>query len=75
MLSDLAFEHMADLLNMIEENGKRPQDLTHTRAAFRAEEEEEALDPLGFRCLLMLPSLYRLWARTRWPHLEPWVDS
>ena len=40
-----------------------------------AKEEEEALEPLGFRCLLMLPSLYRLWAWTRLSRLEPWVEQ
>ena len=60
---------------MIEADGKWPEDLTRTRAAFLAREDEEALEPLGFRCLLMLASLYRLWATTRLNHLEPWVEQ
>ena len=63
------------MLNIIEEGGAWPEHLTHTRAAFLAKEEGEALDPLCFRCLLMMPSIYRLWARTRLSHLEPWVDG
>ena len=60
LLSNLAFEHLAEMLNGIEETGTWPKDLLHARAAFLATEEEEALDPLGFRCLLMLPAIYRL---------------
>ena len=71
LLSDLAFEHLAELLNMVEETGQWPAALTHCRAAFLAKEEAESLDPLGFRVLLMLPAVYRLWARLRLNHLEP----
>ena len=31
------------------------------------------MDPLEHRVLLMLPSVYRLWGKTRLRHLEPWV--
>ena len=60
LLSDLAYEHLAHMLNGIEETGTWPKDLLHAGAAFLAKEDEEALDPLGFRCLLMLPAIYRL---------------
>ena len=60
LLSNLAYEHLAELLNSIEVNGGWPQEITHVRAAFLSKEEEEALDPPGFRCLLMLPAVYRL---------------
>jgi len=30
-------------------------------------------EPGGIRVLLMLPAVYRLWARARLKHLETWV--
>ena len=68
LLSDLSFEHLTEFFNFVEETGSWPKDLTHCGAAFLAKEEVDSLDPLGFRVLLMLPAIYRLWARTRLSH-------
>ena len=34
LLSKLAFEHLADMLNMVEEEGRWPESLSHARSAF-----------------------------------------
>ena len=47
--------------------------LVAARAAFLPKEEDNLLEPAAYRVLLMLPATYRLWARTRLKHLEPWV--
>ena len=31
------------------------------------------MDPLAYRVLLMLPSVYRLWGKIRLAQLQPWV--
>ena len=33
------------------------------------------LDPPSYRILLMLPSVYRLWAKIRLKHMQPWISS
>ena len=40
-----------------------------------AKDAEDVLEPLSYRALLMLPSAYRLWSRTRLRHLTPWVQD
>ena len=32
-------------------------------------------DPLAYRVLLMMPSIYRLWGRLRSQHLAPWIKE
>ena len=73
LLSLKAFEALAILLNIIEDGAPWPEQMTTARAAFLPKEEEHFLEPDAYRVLLMLPAVYRLWARTRLGHLEPWT--
>ena len=73
LLPEVAFDHLADLFNIIEKGAKWPQQMGKARAAFMVKDEEDPLNPLAYRVLLMLPSAYRLWTRTRLRHLQPWV--
>ena len=41
------------------------------RAAFLPKEEQASMEPLEYRVLLMLPGIYRMWAKTRLQHLAP----
>lgn len=43
------------------------------RAVFMAKEEGTQLDPLSYRVLTMLPASYRLYAKIRLKHLQPWI--
>ena len=45
--------------------------LTFVRAAFMAKEEDSDMDPMDYRVLLMLSSVYRLWGKMRLVDLKP----
>ena len=71
----MALEKLAELLNEVEDNGKWPEQMRMAKASFLAKDEENNLDPLAYRVLLMLPTVYRLWARVRLAHLAPWIKT
>ena len=73
--SPLAFDILAEMLNAIEEGATWPKQMQNARAAFMSKDEEDTLNPAAYRVLLMLPAVYRLWARTRLAHLQPWVEQ
>ena len=73
LLSPKAYEALAEMLNLIEEGAEWPKQMKTARAAFLPKDDECLLNPEAYRVLLMLPAVYRLWARTRLKHLEPWV--
>ena len=61
------------MLNSIEAGADWPEEMNEARAAFMAKDEEDKLNPLAYRVLLMLPVVYRMWARARLAHLQPWI--
>ena len=73
LLPMVALDHLADLFNIIEKGGRWPQQMEKARAAFMAKDEDDPLNPLAYPVLLMLPSAYFLWTRTRLRHMQPWV--
>ena len=75
LVSPFAFEWLAAFLNGIEGGKKLPAMFNHGRAAFLAESEEENMDPMEHRVLVMLPSVYWLWGKVWLRHLEPWVGK
>ena len=75
MWSKEALTQLAKLMNLIENNGKWPEQMKSARAAFLPKEEEDPLEPQSYRVLLMLPTVYRLWAKTRLRHIAPWVND
>ena len=75
LLSDLALEKLAEMLNMVEEGAEWPEQLGKARAAFLSKSPEDVLNPLEYRVLLMLPATYRMWSKTRLRHLQPWVAA
>ena len=74
-LSEKAFDELATLLNMIENGAKWPVQTKVSRAAFLSKDENDLLNPLAYRVLLMMPYIYRLWGRTLLGHLQPWVKD
>ena len=66
---------LAELLNLIENEGRWPTEMLTARAAFLAKDEGDAMEPLAYRVLLMLPATYRLWAKVRLQHLQPWMQG
>ena len=75
LLSKEACQHLATFFNMIERGAGWPKHLTMARVAFLAKEEDSDMDPLAHRVLLMLASTYRLWAKIRLSHLQPWIET
>ena len=75
ILSKEAFKMMAKMMNVIERGRPWPEQLQKARAAFLAQDMEDMLNPLAYWALLMLPSTYRMWPKTRLRRLQPWVDS
>ena len=73
LLSKEACKELANFFNMIEEGAKWPKQLNMARAAFLAKETDSDMDPLAYRVLLMLPSVYRLWGKIRLAKLQPWI--
>ena len=54
-LSEKAFDELATLLNMIENGAKWPEQTKVSRAAFLSKDENDLLNPLAHRVLLMMP--------------------
>ena len=64
------------MLNLIEEKAEWPTDLEYARAVTLAKTMPPSIDdPFKYRLLLMLPALYRLWARMRLKDMEAWVAT
>ena len=75
VLSPRAYEALAKILNGIEGGKEWPSQMHTASAAFLPKDETNSQDPLEYGVLLILPSVYRMWAKTRLRHLAPWVQE
>ena len=75
MLSEKAFKMLGEMMNAVEKGSPWPEQLEQARAALLAKGPEDMLNPLAYKVLLMLPSTYRIWSKTRLRHLQPWVAN
>ena len=75
LLSDKAFDSLAEIINMIEGGAEWSEQLETARAAFLAKDLDQRLNPLEYRVFLMLPAIYRMWSKTRLRHLQPLVAA
>ena len=75
LLSKEACESLAAFLNLIEGGAPWPKQMTVARVAFLAKEEDSDMDPLEYRVLLMLSTVYRVWGKIRLPQLQPWIAT
>jgi hypothetical protein len=66
---------LVQLLTSIEEGAPWPSDLMQAKGVFLAKDLKDQDDPLKFRTLLILPLLYRRWAKTRLFDLKPWIQE
>ena len=73
-LSDTAYERLAELFEMIEDQGRWPEAALHARAAYMEKDEDDAHNPLAYRVLLIMPTIYRKWATVRLQQLQSWID-
>ena len=75
LFSDEAFQWLASLLNIIEGRAPWPTGTLHAKASFLLKDMSKLADPMAYRVLLILPSLYRRWAAARLHNLYPWVSG
>ena len=75
LVSFKATRMLAVLLNLIEEGAPWPSDMIQAKGVFLAKDLKDQDDPLKFRTLLILPMLYRRWAKTRLHDLKPWIGG
>ena len=71
LLALVAFNHLATLLNLIEEGAPRPSKLLHANGAFLCKDPSTPFEPMAYRILLILHTLHGKWATTRLRHLGP----
>ena len=71
----IAFYWLSVMLNLVEEGAGWANSLLTARAVFMAKDPAKDKDPLAYRVLLMMPAVYRLWARTRLQHMGPWIST
>lgn len=62
---------MATMPNMIKQGAEWPEQMCSASLAFLTNDLNDTLEPLPYRVLLMLPSVYRMWSKTRLRHLNP----
>ena len=75
-LNETAKKWLVALLNMVEEGEPWPRGVREARAVTLAKTSPpSAEDPFQYRLLLMLPALYRLWARMRLYDMEAWIET
>lgn len=74
LLNLAAAEHLAELLNAIENGAPWPQATLRGRTAPLAKEAEPAT-PLDYRLLSILSAVYRRWGSLRVQQLDAWTKS
>ena len=74
-LSAQAYHWLAMFYNAIEKGMDWPEDLLHAKAVPIQKPDSDPSQPLSYRVLTILPTLYRLWARMRTQHLQPWMNA
>jgi hypothetical protein len=70
-----ACDHLAIMLNMIEGGAQWPQDLNQARAAFLPKGQDDLDNCLNYRVLMILPTLYRVWAKASLERLREWIQT
>ena len=65
LFSDLAYQRLTELLNLIEAGSPWPDGTRHAQASFLPKAPTNLADPIAYRVLLILPTIYRKWAATR----------
>ena len=73
LLPRSAFVLLADFLNLVEKEGRWPEQLTIAKAAFLHKDDPTNAGPLDVRPLLILPTIYRRWAGLRLHNCSDWV--
>ena len=75
LLPRIACRRLSQMFNEIEKGASWPEAELSARAVFMAREEGIGLDRLAYRALMMQPATYRLYAKIRLKHLQPWSEE
>ena len=73
LLSPRAADALAAILRWVESYGRWPAELRTAKAVFLAKKQALSLGPTDYRALLILPPVYRRWAKTRARQLRGWM--
>ena len=73
LLSDQAYDWLAEILNAIESKKQWPEQVRKGRSAFLSKDAETTEDPLKYRKLTILPVLYRRWASIKLRGMKSWI--
>ena len=74
-LSDRTYKWLAKMLNTIEQGAPWPKDTAKAKAAFLSKDTKKTDQPLEYRILLILPTLYRRWAAARLGTMQQQVEE
>ena len=74
-ISPQSFDWIAKILNQIEAGASWPEGVRHGIDAYLAKDPEELEDPLGYRPLLVLPHVHRVWSGFRLKCIKPWTTT
>eukprot|EP00973_Karenia_brevis_P034687 4786751-Karenia_brevis.AAC.1 len=63
------------MFDLIEKGSHWPKQTLHSRASLLSKNPDRPFHALEYRLLLIMPAIYRLWAKTRLRHLQPWAST
>eukprot|EP00973_Karenia_brevis_P065747 9138130-Karenia_brevis.AAC.1 len=75
LFSDNILTWLVRLLDLVEGGAPWPQGLLHAKGSLLSKDAGSPYEPLAYRVLLIMATLYRKWACTRLRHLGPWIDA
>eukprot|EP00973_Karenia_brevis_P045722 6331493-Karenia_brevis.AAC.1 len=75
LLPEASFRWILALLQLVEEGHPWPQQLSHHKAVLVSKNPDNPFAPLEQRILQLMSEVYRLWAKTRLEHLQPWISK
>ena len=75
LLSPLAIQHLATMLNRIEQGASWPAQMCEARAALLAKTHTASASVMQYRSLTIASIVYRAWGKLRLRHLAPWIAA
>ena len=75
LLPDVALAWVTQLFTLLESGSPWPPQLCHAGGHLLQKPDSDPLMPLSFRVLTISSAIYRVWAKIRLAHLQPWMDT
>ena len=73
ILSDQAYEKLAEFLQLVEDEGRWPEALRRGRSAYLSKDANKIEEPLQYRKLTILSVIYRRWGSMRHKNIKNWI--